>query len=696
MNAYTHIRLTTFGPSRLELVCAEQTEVISLRRHEKLRGVLTLLLCASERTLPRAELARALYGHEQEGRKRLEDILNNRSISRVHPCLTREVFFAEIDRVRVSLPAQERFWWDADAFLALVEEATCCDEPQRALLLWQQAEALIGRGTFLSDDVAAPWREQRIVRRKQEKIDRARRQMLRGLGLSVLASGGEEKAEEYLCEYFQEAPNDFHTLELVLRMAVSHQRPDLAIMFYELVEDKVRTSKSPFPIPLSVRNCVQELQSNHCPSHSQQGVLPGVDAQRIHSEFLEIRTSSHDLSFPPVQAVPLTLITSNPALWFSFKLHAWERLISQAYGRADMYAELQQQLNKEFDMVKPRSQSTDTEYYFSRRQALLAIASLPLSWLSESGWNKKTTSSRLLGEEFLPCCAASLTACWHLLRGHEFALVQDIVASSLPFLHALATQSMKRYQPLAANLAIQAYRLLGILALHRNHPEEQEDAFRQAVWISRFADDVSLQVSALISLGYHKSSQEALPLYHRALHLERYENASALVQARLYAELAVAAAMQREEKMAHWYEEQAHKRYPQNPERDPSFLFAEFSLSSFSMELGRMYLVLGQHFPEQRYAQQAQEIFSEVEYTSSVGRSERIRVESLNYQAQVALTLKEKELFQHFLEKGIDGARLLGSQKRWAEIQTVYQQACRLWKQESWLKAYRVLLPSGE
>jgi tetratricopeptide (TPR) repeat protein len=127
-------------------------------------------------------------------------------------------------------------------------------------LLWQQAEALRGGGTFLSDDVAAPWREQRIVRRKQEKIDRARRQMLRGLGLSVLALGDAEKAHEYFCDYFQELPSDFHTLETVMELMVKQKRPDLALGCYELVEEKVRTGKSPFPLPLSVQKCVNQLR----------------------------------------------------------------------------------------------------------------------------------------------------------------------------------------------------------------------------------------------------------------------------------------------------------------------------------------------------------------------------------------------------------------------------------------------------
>jgi hypothetical protein len=87
--------------------------------------------------------------------------------------------------------------------------------------------------------------------------------------------------------------------------------------------------------------------------------------------------------------------------------------ITHRDGQAHTCDALQARLNKEimmFDDIKP--QAISEEYTLSRRQAIIAIAALPVALLTavERGhW------SMLVKDEFLSRCAASITACWHLM-----------------------------------------------------------------------------------------------------------------------------------------------------------------------------------------------------------------------------------------------------------------------------------------
>jgi len=109
------------------------------------------------------------------------------------------------------------------------------------------------------------------------------------------------------------------------------------------------------------------------------------------------------------------------------------------------------------------------ESRLSRRDVLAIIAGLPLSLLV------KTPSEQLsmaFTEEFLTQCAASITACWHLMRGSQLSVVEEVLNAYLPTLETLAQQPAK-YQNQASHLAAQGYRINGILALHRNNLRER-------------------------------------------------------------------------------------------------------------------------------------------------------------------------------------------------------------------------------
>jgi len=262
MGAIKQVRLSTFGPACLEVIFEEaEGEIgpISLQPHQQLRRCLIALLCSPNRTLGRSDLAEKLYNNDYNGTSKLAGILTTRYVQRIHPALSRESLFALLGRETVQLQSQERLWWDGDAFLTLVERATQATYQAQSLSLWQQAAALISRGPFLVGEGGDAWNLQRLVRRKQEQIEAAKRRVLKGLGMSLLVAGEAEQAATSLHEYFQEAPTDFPALERCMQEYVRAYRPDLALVLYKLVEEKVQTSKSPLPIPLSLQKLVQQL-----------------------------------------------------------------------------------------------------------------------------------------------------------------------------------------------------------------------------------------------------------------------------------------------------------------------------------------------------------------------------------------------------------------------------------------------------
>ena len=65
---------------------------------------------------------------------------------------------------------------------------------------------------------------------------------------------------------------------------------------------------------------------------------------------------------------------------------------------------------------------------------------------------------------------------------------------------------------------------------------------------------------------------------------------------------------------------------------------------------------------------------------------ERIRLEILNQRAKTAIVSGDLEQGSAYVEAGISGAKLLGSQKRWNEAYGNYQQMTLLWPEEQRVK----------
>jgi len=195
-------------------------------------------------------------------------------------------------------------------------------------------------------------------------------------------------------------------------------------------------------------------------------------------------------------------------------------------------------------------------------------------------------------------------------------------------------------------------------------------------------------------LLYGDDPTRAAVLYERAL--SDNGQIHPLQYTRVHAELAIAYGQLGQERQALHFLSLAQDQYPQHPENDPSFLYAEFTPSSFILDQGVAYLALARHSPHARYELMAWDTFEQVK--PSVGSAAvpvRIRAEIINQQALTAVALRDLDAFEGLLKQGIEGAEALKSAQRRREAQEAWRQALEVWSAEPRVRALRELVSSA-
>src|ERR1022692_1116131 len=142
---------------------------------------------------------------------------------------------------------------------------------------------------------------------------------------------------------------------------------------------------------------------------------------------LAFLTGAADSGFP-ASASPHDLVaTSEWPVWFGIRIAHMISLVDSWGGSAVHFDSLQALLHQEvqmFDATAPESQHADGLLHaFSRRQALMTLAALPLTVAASGATLAGASGTGAATEFFLSRCAASLTACWHLLRGSDLPMV---------------------------------------------------------------------------------------------------------------------------------------------------------------------------------------------------------------------------------------------------------------------------------
>jgi tetratricopeptide (TPR) repeat protein len=378
-------------------------------------------------------------------------------------------------------------------------------------------------------------------------------------------------------------------------------------------------------------------------------------------------------------------------VWFGVRTARLITLVDRWHDPASRADSLQELLHQEivmFDAVTADNMpAIDRLYEFSRRQALLSLAALPLSLFLGGPEIPGDPGTSAATELFLSRSAASITACWHLLKGADLPTVDHVLSAFIITLEGIARQQSK-YQGAAARLASQAHRISGIIALHRNQLKLREAHCKQALHYATIASDASSQASAIISLAstYYYTSEpaRAAAVYERALELD--SGMPPLQRSRVRAELSVAYGQLRREQEAIRSAGVAEEMYPDNPEQDPSFLYAEFTPASLTLERGLAFVALAEQFPGRNYQDKAAEIFGRLDGMAGAV-PERIRFEIINHQATTAVLRNDLEAFEAYTSQAIEGVTLLASEQRLRELKTAWYKAAEAWPREPRIKA---------
>jgi tetratricopeptide (TPR) repeat protein len=329
----------------------------------------------------------------------------------------------------------------------------------------------------------------------------------------------------------------------------------------------------------------------------------------------------------------------------------------------------------------------------SRRQALTTLAALPLTFATADVLSADGARVVVAQESFLSQCTASITACWQLLRGSDLKVVDHVLATCLVPLAGIAHQHTKN-QKTAATLASQAHRMRGLVAGHVKQIALHEHHARQALRYATMASDVGCQVIALNSLGqaqywqaqyYSADPAQALATFERMSALEGQMPAQQ--RSRLHAELSAVYGQLGREQDALRSARHAEDIYPDDPEDDPSYLYAELTPAILGLKQGLAYLALAERHRGRGYQRRATDVLGRIDQIPTMTVSDRVRAEIANHQARAAVLLDDMEAFELYIHRGLDGAALLGSKQRLREALHTCQLAADRWPGEPRVKA---------
>jgi tetratricopeptide (TPR) repeat protein len=230
----------------------------------------------------------------------------------------------------------------------------------------------------------------------------------------------------------------------------------------------------------------------------------------------------------------------------------------------------------------------------------------------------------------------------------------------------------------AARLAAQGYVLASSVAAHMGKIDKMEQFCKQACLYAQQAQDVNLEVVALIRLAvtydYTHRPRKALETYQ--VSMQYMGQLTPLLGGRLYAGLAGKSANCAERQDALRYLVLAHETFPEHPEEDPY---------AFLPGTGRCQLLLWDGLTHKHLGQyeEAWQAFVQVgALQPSPGLLERRRMEFLTYAAEAAVGLRDMERCLLYLETAGKGSLQLGHEQRYAEACEVYRLARTVWPQE--------------
>jgi transcriptional regulator with XRE-family HTH domain len=273
-------------------------------------------------------------------------------------------------------------------------------------------------------------------------------------------------------------------------------------------------------------------------------------------------------------------------------------------------------------------------------------------------------------------------SCWNLMMDGELEIAEHTLWGYLPKLIVLANQS-SQHQQITASITAQGCLLAASLAGHRNDLNARERYCEQALLYGNLARNRNLQVSALKQLAltfeYENRPGAVLQTYQKAI--PYLKEVSPLLRARMYAGLA-GAYSQCNQKQGGQVDEalnalgHAYESFPEKPEEDPSFLYADCDYFTIVLWDGLVHLDIDQ--PEA-----ARKAFERIDGLQPKTRlPEKVRIEFLNYQAETFTRLGAMDEAHTYLEEAVKASLALGSERRYNEAHEIYKQMRIIWRNE--------------
>ncbi len=279
--------------------------------------------------------------------------------------------------------------------------------------------------------------------------------------------------------------------------------------------------------------------------------------------------------------------------------------------------------------------------------------------------------------ESLENFAAITETCRHLSEGNELKTAERILWAYLPRVESIAKVSF-RDQKSAADITSQGYLLAASLVGHRNNLQARQYFSEQALLYGKLAQDRNLQITALrqlaVTFDYMESphlvlqiSQQAFPYLHEV---------SPLLRACIYAGVSGAYAQLHQKQEALHFMNLAYECFPAKPEEEPHFLHTICRYSTLVFFDGLNYLDLNE-------PHEAEKVLARIDgLQPKIQIPERVRIELLNYQIEVFITLRAMEQACSYLEAAVKAALRIGSERRFHESRKLFQRMQEIWSKE--------------
>jgi tetratricopeptide (TPR) repeat protein len=272
--------------------------------------------------------------------------------------------------------------------------------------------------------------------------------------------------------------------------------------------------------------------------------------------------------------------------------------------------------------------------------------------------------------------------CWKLSQGNDLDTANRVLWAYLPKLVSLALPPSPQ-QPTAAKIVSQSYLLAASLAGHHNDLKARQTFSEQALLFGNVAQDRNLQIAALRQLAatfdYQGRPDKVLQTYEQAL--PYLNEVSPLLCARIYAGVSGIYAELGYEQESLRFLSLAYENFPEHPEIDPSFLFADCGYFTLVIWDGLAHFELHQF-------REAAGAFARIDgLQSNIQVPERVRAEILNHQAATFTELGDMDQACIYLEAAVQTSLRLGSERRYHESLGVFTQMKSIWSGEKQVKS---------